>query len=190
MKVTILYGSATGNAEHIAKDLGASVNDGKIASSAFTSADVLEMNHFKRKKLMEAWVQPPDAASGGEGFQRHALLIVCSTTGNGDAPENAGRFVRYLKKPPPAALTSSACAHPDKPLERLAYAVLGLGDTNYDQFCESGKVVDRKLAEWGATRATEVACADEATGLEETVEPWVDGVLGKLEAACRSGGMS
>lgn len=194
MKVTILYGSATGNAEHIAKELANSIKESKcVPPSSFNTADVMEMNMFKRKKLMEAWVQPPTDDdnghdSGGDGavvMKKHALVIICSTTGNGDAPENASRFVRYIKKPPPSTLTSTL-PHPNKPLENVAYAVLGLGDTNYDQFCNSAKVIDKKLSEWGAKRAVKLACADEATGLEETVEPWVDGVLGGLEKECCS----
>jgi sulfite reductase alpha subunit-like flavoprotein len=173
MHLTILYGSATGNAEHIAKDLGKSINE-KLVSSCFTDATVLELNHFKRKKLFESWSNPPD---NDTKYNKHALVVVCSTTGNGDAPENAGRFVRFIKKSPPTTLSN-------KPMEHVAYAVLGLGDTNYDQFCESGKVIDKKLHDWGGTRAKPVACADEATGLEETVEPWQDSVLGALEVAC------
>ena len=175
MNLTILYGSATGNAEHIAKDLGKSINEKKLSSpSAFTSATVLEMDQFKRKKLFESWSSPP---SNDGNYTKHALVAVCSTTGNGDAPENAGRFVRFIKRKPPTTLS-------DAPMEHVAYAVLGLGDTNYDKFCESGKMIDKKLKEWGGTRAMPVACADEATGLEATVEPWVEEVLGKLEAAC------
>eukprot|EP00581_Thalassiosira_minuscula_P010294 CAMPEP_0183710752 /NCGR_PEP_ID=MMETSP0737-20130205/6412_1 /TAXON_ID=385413 /ORGANISM="Thalassiosira miniscula, Strain CCMP1093" /LENGTH=299 /DNA_ID=CAMNT_0025939087 /DNA_START=116 /DNA_END=1011 /DNA_ORIENTATION=+ len=191
MKVTILYGSATGNAEHIAKDLGKTINESAkgisnaASSSSFSSADVMEMNMFKRKKLMESWVQPPTTEEGD--IKKHALILVCSTTGNGDAPENAGRFVRFIKKPPPSTLTSTA-ANPSSPLENVAYAVLGLGDTNYDQFCGSAKLVDKKMSDWGAQRAVPLACADEATGLEATVEPWLDGVLEGLEKACKEGG--
>jgi len=178
MNLTILYGSATGNAEHIAKDLGESINGKKLASCAFTSATVLEMDQFKRKKLFESWSSPPPTDnSSATKYTKHALLAVCSTTGNGDAPENAGRFVRFIKRKPPTTL-------PNTPLEHVAYAVLGLGDTNYDKFCESGKLIDKKLKEWGGTRAMPLACADEATGLEATVEPWVEEVLGKLETAC------
>lgn len=177
MNVTILYGSATGNAEHIAKNLGKSINESKV-QSAFKSADVYELNMFKRKKLMESWIVPP-----GDGARKHALIIVTSTTGNGDPPENAGRFVRILKKPPPASLTAS-CADPTQPLVHLAYSVLALGDTNYDQFCETGVNIDKKLNAWGAKRGMGIVCADEATGLEGTVEPWLDGVLGNMEKAC------
>ena len=176
---SFIYGSATGNAEHIAKDLGKSINE-KLVSSSFTDATVLELNHFKRKKLFESWSTPPEDDTK---YNKHALVVVCSTTGNGDAPENAGRFVRFIKKSPPTTLSN-------KPMEHVAYAVLGLGDTNYDQFCESGKVIDKKLHDWGGTRAKPVACADEATGLEETVEPWQDSVLGALEVACSSASTS
>jgi len=174
MNLTILYGSATGNAEHIAKDLGESINGKKIASCAFTSATVLEMDQFKRKKLFESWSSPP---TDNAQYSKHALVAVCSTTGNGDAPENAGRFVRFIKRKPPTTLS-------DAPMEHVAYAVLGLGDTNYDKFCEAGKLIDKKLKDLGGTRAMPVACADEATGLEATVEPWIDEVLGKLTTAC------
>ena len=180
MHVTILYGSETGNAESIAKDLGKSINEA-ATEAAFTTADVFEMNQFKRKKLMETWV-----ASPANGMARHALIVVCSTTGNGDAPENAGRFVRFIKKPVPESL-SKGCADPTKPLTNVVYATLGLGDTNYDQFCASGKLLDRKLNEWGAVRALPLVCADEATGLDSAVEPFLNSVLDGLARACEAG---
>ena len=113
MNLTILYGSATGNAEHIAKDLGESINEKKLSSCAFTSATVLEMDQFKRKKLFESWSSPPE----DDNYTKHALVVVCSTTGNGDAPENAGRFVRFIKRKPPTTLSGA-------PMEHVAYAVL------------------------------------------------------------------
>lgn len=50
--------------------------------------------------------------------------------------------------------------------------MLGLGDTNYDKFCHMGKSIDKRLMELGGNRVLPLACADEATGLEETVESW------------------
>ena len=122
---------------------------------------------------------------------RHALVVICSTTGNGDAPENASRFVRRIKRPPPPAVvvdapdaSPSSSSHPST-LSNVAYAVLALGDTNYDRYCETGKVVDRRLCEWGGRRAIELTCADEATGgLEDVVEPWLEEVAERMGKAC------
>jgi sulfite reductase alpha subunit-like flavoprotein len=54
----------------------------------------------------------------------HHIIIVCSTTGNGEPPDNAGKFWRYVKRR----------TQPKNMLEKLVYTVLGLGDTNYDKF--------------------------------------------------------
>lgn len=64
--------------------------------------------------------------------------------------------------PPQAKDTYSGCK----------YAVLGLGDTNYDQFCHMGKSLDKRLHELGGERLLELACADEATNMEEVVTKW------------------
>jgi methionine synthase reductase len=59
----------------------------------------------------------------------------------------------------------------------VPFAVLGLGDTNYDKYCYMGKSIDKRLAELGGTRLLEATCADEATGFEETIENWKRAVL-------------
>ena len=111
--------------------------------------------------------------------QKYGLLLVASTTGNGDAPENAGRFVRYIKRCKPSERP---------PFRHCCFAVLGLGDTNYDQFCQTGKLLDKKLAELGGTRLRPVATADEATGLEDVVEAWTADILTDITVACQGGG--
>lgn len=66
----------------------------------------------------------------------------------------------------------------------IPFAVLGLGDTNYDQYCHMGKMIDKRLKELGGNRFLPLCCADEATGLEDTVEGWkteMMALLGKLD---------
>jgi sulfite reductase alpha subunit-like flavoprotein len=170
----ILYGSATGNAEHIAKDLESKYN-AMISSSNencyFPSVVCCEMDQYK-KKCLSRWED--DEGLDSSIGQKHGVLFISSTTGNGDPPENASRFVRLLKR----KSTEQIFRH-------VAYAVLGLGDTNYDQFCETGKVIDKKVKELGGTRAQDVACADEGTGLEQVVDPWVENIFMLLSKKCR-----
>jgi sulfite reductase alpha subunit-like flavoprotein len=90
------------------------------------------------------------------------LIVVCSTTGNGDPPENAELFFRFIKKK-----TNS-----QELLKNTKFAVLGLGDTNYDNFCQMGKLIDKQLHWLGGKSFVEKGLADDAVGLESVVEPW------------------
>jgi len=62
----------------------------------------------------------------------------------------------------------------------MHFAVLGLGDTNYDKFCYMGKSMDTRLGEVGGRRVCKVGMADEAMGSEGTVEPWIDALYPAL----------
>ena len=74
----ILYGTQDGNAESIAEEL----RDRAIAHGIASSSVVLSaLNDFKRLDL----------------FHKERVIIVCATTGNGEAPRTADVFVRYLR---------------------------------------------------------------------------------------------
>ena len=152
MAVTILYGSQTGNAQSIAEDLCADCNARDIP------ATVHEMNAFKKFDV------PLE--------QHNVLVFICSTTGNGDAPSNADRCWRYIKKR----------SQPKDLMANVNYTVLGLGDTNYEKFCYMGKSLDKRMGELGGKCFYGLGCADEGTGLEDVVEPWLDGFFPALEA--------
>jgi methionine synthase reductase len=70
--------------------------------------------------------------------------------------------------------------------ESMKYTVLGLGDTNYDKFCHMGKSIDKRLQELGGQRISPLCCADEATGLEETVEKWKSDIMEVIESLINS----
>jgi sulfite reductase alpha subunit-like flavoprotein len=89
------------------------------------------------------------------------IVIVCATTGNGDPPENSEVFFRWVKKPQTI-------------LKGKYYAVLGLGDTNYENFCKMGVSIDKRMTELGAMPVLKRGTADDATGLEKVIEPWID----------------
>ncbi|MCC5854038.1 MAG: flavodoxin domain-containing protein, partial [Alkalimonas sp.] len=115
--LTILYGSQTGNARHVAEQLAAE------AKAKQWTVNLLDMADYKANQLKN------------EQF----LTIVTSTYGEGEPPENAEAFYKFLfsKKAPK--------------LPQLKYAVLGLGDTSYEFFCKTAQDFDQRLAELGAT---------------------------------------
>ncbi|MBD8453528.1 NADPH-dependent assimilatory sulfite reductase flavoprotein subunit [Serratia rubidaea] len=80
--------------------------------------------------------------------QERLLIVVASTQGEGEPAEEAVALHKFLhsKKAPK--------------LNETAFAVFGLGDTSYENFCQSGKDFDAKLAELGAERLVERVDAD------------------------------
>ncbi|WP_409019149.1 sulfite reductase subunit alpha [Brevundimonas vesicularis] len=65
------------------------------------------------------------------------LLVVASTTGEGDAPDSAGRFVRLMQAGP-------------IDLSHLAFGLLALGDRAYEQYCRFGHAIGDWLEVNGA----------------------------------------
>jgi sulfite reductase (NADPH) flavoprotein alpha-component len=85
------------------------------------------------------------------------VLFVVSTTGEGDAPDAAATFVRSV-------LTQPA------PLQQLQYAILALGDREYDNFCAFGHRLDAWLRHQGATPLFDVVEVD--NGDESALRHW------------------
>ena len=155
-----MYGSQTGNSEDIALTLSGRVSE------------ELGIEHIECGPLNNVKKQIEVLKNSASLF-----VIVCSTTGNGDAPENASGFWRAIK------LRSL----PKDTFQGMKYCVLGLGDTNYDKFCHMGKSLDARFADLGGLRVLPLGCADEATGLEEIVDPWMDSCIEVIQRTLCSG---
>lgn len=143
--LTILFGSQTGNARHVAEALA------KQAQGKGIVAKVVDMAEYKTSQLKN----------------EQYLVIVTSTYGEGEPPENAIGLYNFLfsKKAPK--------------LNGLKYAVLGLGDTSYEFFCKTAQDFDQRLAELGATPVQ--ARADLDVDYQAQADSWSGEVIAKLE---------
>ena len=74
---------------------------------------------------------PLEALTSEDLAQQSRLLLVLSTYGEGEAPDNGARFLRLLEQ--------------QTDLRDLNYALLGLGDSTYRQFCGFARTVDTHL---------------------------------------------
>ncbi|KAM9228175.1 methionine synthase reductase [Leptosomus discolor] len=105
--------------------------------------------------------------------EKDPVVIVISTTGTGDPPDTARKFVKKIRD---TTLPPDHFAH-------LQYGLLGLGDSEYTFFCNGGKTVDRRLQELGAQHFYDTGLADDCVGLELVVDPWIDGLWLALKEA-------
>lgn len=117
LAVTILYGSQTGNGEGLAKEFAQKLE-------SIYDVTLVSMEDFKPNTLKKL----------------SYLLLIVSTHGEGDPPDNAILFYEFLngKRAPK--------------LNDLQYSVLSLGDSSYELFCQTGKDFDERLQQLGATQ--------------------------------------
>lgn len=134
--ITVISASQTGNARRVAEQLRDDL------AAAGLGVTLVNAGDYKFKQIA----------------QEKLLLIVASTQGEGEPPEEAVALHKYLfsKKAPQMAGT--------------AFAVFGLGDTSYENFCQTGKDFDARLAELGGERLFDRADAD--VDFKSAAEAW------------------
>lgn len=121
------------------------------ASAAGIPAKVVSMADYKPRQIKN---------------ETH-IAIVVSTHGEGEAPDDAVELHEFLgsKKAPK--------------LPNLKYAVLGLGDTSYEFFCQTAKDFDTRLATLGATAVVERVDCD--VDYDSAAAKWQDDILAKIK---------
>jgi sulfite reductase (NADPH) flavoprotein alpha-component len=140
-RLTIVYGSQTGNGKRIAERLG------RAAEAAGLAARVYASGSYPLKDLAK----------------ERLLVVVVSTQGDGDPPDDARGFIEFI-----------ASRRAPK-LEQLSYSVLALGDSSYPKFCETGRQVDERLATLGAKRLIDRVDCD--VDYDTLATPWLDRVV-------------
>ena len=95
------------------------------------------------------------------------LIVVCSTWGEGEQPVNA------------QDLYDNVTETEDGSMDGVNFAVLALGDTAFEFFCESGKEWDTILEEKGGKRVNERIDCD--TDYDDYAEEWLEATLGLMK---------
>lgn len=144
--ITLISASQTGNARRVSEQL----RDQLLAADL--KVNLVNARDYKFKQIA----------------QEKLLIIITSTQGEGEAPEEAVALHKYLfsKKAPR--------------LEGSAFAVFSLGDSSYEFFCKAGKEFDTRLAELGAERLLDRVDAD--VEYQPAAKNWCDNLVTRLKA--------
>jgi len=139
--LTILYGSETGHSHELAEKLAAKAANKKISVKVFNLYD------YDNKKLVE----------------EENLAIIVSTHGEGDPPDMAADFYKFItgKRTPKLA--------------NLNFSVLALGDKSYKHFCKTGEDIDAAIRNLGAFRVAPLVKCD--VDYEVSAEIWMNNFL-------------
>ncbi|MEN8775072.1 MAG: flavodoxin domain-containing protein [Akkermansiaceae bacterium] len=142
--VTILWGSQTGNAEGVAKKFMKALKAGNY------EPEVFDMAAYDKSKL-------PTEKN---------LLVITSTYGDGEPPDNAADFHEYIMGDSVPSLVG------------VNFSVFSLGDSEYPDFCQCGIEFDQRLEAFGAKRIFERVDCD--VDYDDQFAEWKKGVMAAM----------
>ncbi|VDD87971.1 unnamed protein product [Enterobius vermicularis] len=146
----ILYGSQTGQSKAVAEILAERCRRLGLETALFELDD---RGAFIYNDVFKFRIE-----------QEPLVIVICSSTGSGDPPDNAVRFMRWI----------SRRNQPEDLLQSTSFMLLGLGDSNYTSFQGVPRKIEKCLLRLGAKKLVETGFADDQVGLEVVVEPWLD----------------
>ena len=150
-ELVVMFGSQTGNAE------GLAAATAKKAADYGLQAKVVDMDGYDLKNLAQV----------------KRLLLITSTWGEGEMPDNA------------EALWQSALSASGMNLANTHFSVCAIGDSSYDEFCKAGTDWDEKLSAFGGQRIHDIQLCD--VDYEPPYLLWVNEALSRIACVDESG---
>lgn len=151
--VVVLQASQTGTAAEVAKNISSSIEGMGLASRVVSMNEIGFGNLTKEQTPLVIWV--------------------ASSTGDGEAPDNATVFYNDIRKR----------SHEPGMLSGIRFTGLGLGDSNYTRFMHVPRVLKSRFLELGANEFFPCVEADEVDGIEDIIDAWVEKLLPAVRAA-------
>ncbi len=144
-KITVLFGSQTGNSQKIAEALQVALeSQGRVVK-------LQNMLNYRNSQLKK---------------EEH-LFVIVSTHGNGEPPDEALGFFKYINSTKAPKLNG------------VKFSILALGDSSYDEFCQTGYELDARLAELGASRFSDLVACD--VDYADDAQDWQSNLLTLLK---------
>lgn len=142
-KLLILYGSETGNCEDLGKRIGWQ------AKRRHFDVKLMALDEYPKKNLVN----------------EDLVLFICSTTGQGEPPENMKKFWKFIMRKDLS----------DHSLVALQAAVIGLGDSSYLHYNITAKKLYKRLVQLGASMVLKIVLGDDQNplGFDATIIPWL-----------------
>jgi flavodoxin len=139
-KVNLVFGTVYGSAQHVAETLAPAIE----------------------KLGYEVAIKQPNELASFTPPEDELLIVICSTTGQGDLPDDIFPWFNLLKSNAPY-------------LPKLNYSIIGLGDSCYETFCGAAKQFDALFQELGAKAVTDVfeIDASESMSPEDDALNWI-----------------
>lgn len=151
-KAVFVYGSQMGTGEEIARSLHAG------ALERGYKADCMSLNELGVHNISKT--------------RTPVVVLVASSTGDGDPPDNATTAYNQIRR-----------KQPDGLFQGVRFTLLGLGDSNYTRFMACPRVFRTRFTELGAKLFYPFAEVDEVDGLENGVDPWCENIWPALHKA-------
>lgn len=141
-KIAVLFGTQTGNSEDVA---------GRIGRQLFRMGCKPHVCSFKNYPIANL-------------ISETLIVFVCSTTGDGEVPDNMKSFWRFLLRKD----------LPKDSLSSVSFSVFGLGDSSYDKFNVVAKRLNKRLLQLGAIELIPLILADDQheLGYDAAFDPW------------------